>query len=392
MALFTSALDKCLNVDDFRSLAKKRLPRMVFDYLDGGAGDEKTIARNRDAFDDFMLLPRTLRDVDDIDLSTTVMGQKIDIPLILAPTGLTRLFHHQGERLVAPAAARAGTIYGLSTLSSTSLEEVAALSSGPKWFQVYVWRDRGIVREFIQRSRDAGYQALCLTVDANIPGNRERDIRHGMTVPPSPTFKSALEMLSHPRWLYHYLTSPPFEMANVATSPSSSPGATAKGDQTLMDYVSSQFDKSVTWEDAAWMIKEWGGPFAIKGIMCAEDARRAVDVGASAIVVSNHGGRQLDHLPSTIEMLSEIVEAVAGRAEVIIDSGIRRGTDILTALALGATACMIGRPYLYALAAGGERGIDRLMTLLRAELERDMALLGCKRISDLTPDLIRVRS
>ncbi len=388
MALFASALDKCLNVDDFRSLAKKRLPRMVFDYLDGGAGDEKTVSRNREAFDDFFLLPKVLRDVEDIDLSTKVMGQNIHLPLILAPTGLTRLFHYQGERLVASAAARAGTIYSLSTLSSTSIEDISEASSGPKWFQIYVWRDRGIVREFIRRSRDAGYQALCLTVDANIPGNRERDIRHGMTVPPSPSFKSALEMLSHPGWVYRYLTSPPFEMANVATSPE----ATAKGDQTLMDYVSSQFAKSVTWDDAAWMIEQWDGPFAIKGIMCAEDARSAVDVGASAIVLSNHGGRQLDRLPSTIEMLPEIVDAVAGRAEIIIDSGIRRGTDIIQAVALGATACMIGRPYLYALAAGGERGVDRLMTIMRAELERDMALLGCKSVSDLNSDFIRIKS
>jgi len=385
MALFKSSLDQCHNVDDFRRMAKKRLPAMVFDYLDGGAEDEKTMARNRAGFDDFLLVPKVLRDVEKIDLATHVMGQKIDLPVIFAPTGLTRLFHHEGERLVAPAAARAGTIYGLSTLSSTSIEDVAAVSEGPKWFQIYVWRDRQIVREFIERSRACGYKALCLTVDANIPGNRERDVRHGMTVPPSPSFRSALEMLMHPGWLYRYFTSPPFEMANVATSPS----AAVKGKQTLMDYVSTQFEKKVTWDDAAWMIEQWQGPFAIKGIMSAEDAKQAVAVGASAIIVSNHGGRQLDQMPSTIEMLPEIVGAVEGRAEIIIDSGIRRATDVIKACALGATACMIGRPYLYALAAGGERGLDRLMALLKEELIRDMALLGCANISELNNSLIR---
>ena len=369
---------------DFRALAKSRLPRMIFDYLDGGADDEVTLGRNQSHFSKIQLMPHALRNVETIDLSTTVLGQKVDLPVLISPTGQTRMFHHSGEEAVARAAARAGTIYSLSSVSSTSIEQAAAASDGPKWFQIYVWRDRAVTREFMDHCRESGYDALCLTVDLPVHGNRERDLRNGLAFPAKLTPKTLIDVLSHPRWLYHYLTKPKIEIANVAGSPLAEDAAGG-----LLEYVAKQFDPTVNWDDAAWMIDEWGGPFIIKGIVNAEDARRAVEIGASAIVVSNHGGRQLDYMPPTIEVLPEIVQAVAGRAEILLDGGVRRGTDVIKALALGATAVMIGRPYLYALAAGGEAGVDRMFDLLRAEISRDMALLGCTKISDLTADYIR---
>ena len=379
-----SQLDECFNLDDFRVLAKKRLPRMVYDYLDGGADDEVTLGRNQSSFSNIQLMPRALRDVSNIDLSTTVLGQQVDIPVLLSPTGQTRMFHHSGESAVARAAAKAGTIYSLSSVSSTSIEDTAAASDGLKWFQIYVWRDREVIKEFMDRCRESGYNALCLTVDLPVHGNRERDLRNQLTFPAAVAPKVVADVLSHPRWLYNYLTHPKIEIANVKGSRN----ASVPKEVTLLDYVSKQLDSSVNWDDAAWMIEQWDGPFIIKGIVNPEDAKRAVEIGARAIIVSNHGGRQLDFMPPTIEVLPQIVKAVAGRAEILLDSGVRRGTDVIKALALGATAVMIGRPYLYALAAGGEAGVDRMFELLRAELMRDMAMLGCTKISDLTPEYI----
>lgn len=379
-----SQVEQHINLDDFRAMAKKRLPRMIFDYLDGGADDEVTLRRNREAFSNYQLMPRTLRDVGQIDLSTSVLGQNIDLPILLSPTGQTCMFHHSGEAAVVRSAAKANTIYTLSSLSSTSIEAVAAASSGPKWFQIYVWRDRHITKEFIARCRDSGYHGLCLTVDLPVHGNRERDLRNGLTFPASLTARTAVDVLRHSAWLYHYLTGPKIELANVAAS--SNVAAVDQGD--LMDYVSRQFDPTVNWDDAAWMIEQWGGPFLIKGIVNAEDAKTAVEIGASGIIISNHGGRQLDFMPPTIDVLPDIARAVEGRAEILLDSGVRRGTDVIKALALGANAVMMGRPYLYALAAGGEAGVDRMFALLRAEITRDMALLGCAKISDLTSDFI----
>jgi len=376
-----SQLTSCLNLNDFRAIAKRKLPRMIFDYLDGGADDEVTLSRNQSAFSKYQLMPRALTNVANIDLSTSVLGQDVALPVLLSPTGQTRMFHHSGEAAVARAAAKAGTIYSLSSVSSTSIEEAAAASLGPKWFQIYVWRDRGVTREFMARCRQSGYHALCLTVDLPVHGNRERDIRNGLSFPASLTAKTVVDILSHPAWLYHYISNPKIEIANLAGS------AFVQGNEGggLLDYVAKQFDPSVDWDDAAWMIEQWGGPFLIKGIVNAQDAKRAVDIGASGIIVSNHGGRQLDFMPPTLDVLPDIVAAVAGRAEIIMDSGVRRGTDVLKALALGANAVMIGRPYLYALAAGGEAGVDRMFELLKAELIRDMALLGCVKISDLSP-------
>ncbi len=380
-----SQVKNCFNLNDFRVLAKKRLPRMIYDYLEGGADDEVTLTRNESRFSKIQLMPRVLRDVSNIDLSTTVLGQKVDLPVLLSPTGQTRMFHHTGEPAVARAAAKAGTVYSLSSVSSTSIEDVAAITDGLKWFQIYVWRDREVIKEFMDRCRVAGYNALCLTVDLPVHGNRERDLRNRLTFPTSLAPKVVADILSHPQWLYHYMTNPKINISNVKDSKN----ARLSHGGNLIDYISNQLDSAVDWDDAAWMIEHWNGPFLIKGIVNAEDAKRAVEIGASGIIVSNHGGRQLDYMPPTIEVLPEIVKAVAGRAEILLDSGVRRGTDVVKALALGASAVMIGRPYLYALAAGGEAGVDRMFELLRAEIMRDMALLGCTKISDLTSDFIR---
>ncbi len=381
-----SSLEKCHNLNDFRKLAYKRLPKMVFDYLDGGADDEETLLRNRTAFGKYQLMPRALRDVSNIDLSTTVLGQKVNLPVLLSPTGQTRMFHHTGEKAVASAAAKAGTIYSLSSVSSTSIEDTAATTEGPKWFQIYVWRDREIIKEFMARCKDSGYHALCLTVDLPVHGNRERDLRNDLSFPAAPSIPKLINVLSRPKWLYNYLTKEKLEVANVVGSPNLQ---TAKHD-TLLDYIAKQMDATVNWDDAAWMIEQWDGPFLIKGIVNPEDARRAVEIGASGIIVSNHGGRQLEYMPPTIEVLADIVETVSGRAEVILDSGVRRGTDVLKALALGANAVMIGRPYLYALASGGEAGVDRMFHLLQEELHRNMALLGCTSIDDLNRSYIHM--
>ena len=297
------------------------------------------------------------------------------------------MFHDQGERAVARAAASAGIIYSLACLSAVSIEDVAAAADGPKMFQLYVLRDRELNRELIRRAKDAGYVALCITVDTPVPGNRERDLRTGMTIPPALTLMSFLDIARHPRWAWSQLRGEPLVMANVVHKIAE--GSTRIS--TLVKYVHSQFDPTITWKDAAWMIEQFGGPVAIKGILDPADARRAAEIGASAVIVSNHGGRQLDGVPAPIEVLPQIVEAVGDRAEVILDSGVRRGVHVLKALALGAKACMCGRPYLYGLAAGGERGVARALGILRSEIERDMALMGCCSVSELDAGRIRRR-
>lgn len=378
------SIDHCHSIADLRLAARRKLPRAVFDYIDGGAEDEVTLTNNRSAFDRYQLNARALVDVSNIDLSTTILGEKIDLPVILSPTAMTKLFHHQGETAVALAAKKSGTIYSLSSMSTTSIEDIAKVSDAAKWFQIYVWRDRALLKEFIQRCKDSGYKALCLTVDLPTHGNREKDLKNGLTIPPRPTPKVLIDTLRHPVWLYHYLTSDAMRLANVNED--------TKGDHAkfvLKDYIDSQLDPSVNWDDAQWMIEQWDGPFIIKGIMNVEDAKRAAAIGASAIVISNHGGRQLDHAPGTLDLLPEIVDAVGDKLEVLIDGGIRRGTDVLKALALGAKACLIGRPYLYGLGAGGTEGVSRVLELLHEELERDMKLTGCRNIDEITSELIR---
>jgi L-lactate dehydrogenase (cytochrome) len=381
-------VQRAYNIAELRKLAKKRLPAPMFHYIDGGADDEWTLRRNTTAFDGWEFRPRCLVDVAAIDMSTSVFGQRIEWPFFCSPTALSRLFHYEGERAVARAAHAAGTLYSLSSFSSMSIEEVAKLTDGPKAFQVYVLKDRGLTREFLQRARDSGFKALQLTVDVAVSGNRERDIVTGMTVPPKLSLMSLIDIAMHPAWVYRHLASPKIDMANVAHRPP--PGSDKLGG--IIQYLNNQLDRSVTWDDAEWMIGEWGGPFAIKGIMTGEDARRARKVGATAVMLSNHGGRQLDFSPAPFDVLREVADEVGGELEIIVDGGVRRGVHILKAIALGATVCSAGRPYLYGLGAGGEAGATRALQLLRTEVERDMALLGCARLSDLNEQMLnRIR-
>ena len=380
-------VDRCYSIADLRRVAKRRLPRGPFDYIDGAAEDETTLRRNAGGFERYDLLPRVLNDVGEVDTRTTVLGQEIDFPVILAPTGLTRLTHPDGDREAARAAADAGTIYTLSAMASTNIEDLAAASDGPKWFQIYVWRDRELVHEFFDRCRDSGYQTLALTVDVPVFGQRERDLRNGMTIPPRPTLSTVFDAALHPSWWWGYLRMKPFTLANVEGR-----GEAGRNDvTTLVAYMNEQMDPSVTWDDLAWMVEKWDGPFAIKGVLRPEDARRAVDMGVKAVIVGNHGGRQLDGAAAAIDALPGIVEAVGEDAEVILDGGVRRGTDIVKALALGARACSVGRPFLYGLGAGGRVGVARSLELLRLETRRAMALAGAASVDELDASFVRER-
>ena len=375
-----SRLDHALNIEDLRKIARKKLPSPLFNYIDGGSDDESNVHGNTLAYDTVKLVPEYLLDVAEIDLATTVLGREISMPLFLAPTGMTGLFHHEGEYAVARAAAAAGTYYSLSTLGSTSIEDVAAAADGPKCFQIYVMRDRGLVREFIQRCQEAKYDSLALTVDVPMVSNREREMRYGFTLPPKLNLKGMAGFATRPGWVYRHLTHSRPQLANVAHKIAQ--GSTDSS--SLIQYIIDQFEPSVTWKDLEWMIAEWNGPFAVKGILSPLDARRAVDCGATAVMVSNHGGRQLDGALSAFEALGPIVDAVGDRCEVICDGGIRRGTHVLKALARGATACSMGRPYLFGLASGGEAGVARALHLLKREIHCDMGLLGCRNIAEIS--------
>ena len=376
------ALKRCFNIGDLRRLAQRRLPAPMFHYIDGGAGDEWTMRENTAAFDRHELRPRVLTDVATIDLRTNVLGTTLDLPFFLSPTGMSRLFHHDKEVGVARAANTFGTLYSLSTMATTSIEDVARATDGPKMFQVYLFKDRGLTRELVQRCKDAGYNALCLTVDTPLAGNRERDKVTGMIMPPRLTMKSLLSFAASPAWSWHFLRDRDFRLANVIHRVDA---LREQGPMGLMEYVNRQFDRTITWKDAEWLAGEWDGPFVIKGLSTPEDARLAAAVGATALMISNHGGRQLDGSPAPIRCLPAIRDAVGNDLELIVDGGIRRGIDILKALALGATACSIGRPYLYGLAAGGQAGVEHALSLLRNELLTDCALLGCNRIRDVGP-------
>jgi len=369
----------CNNTSDFRRLAKKRLPAPLFHYIDGGADDEVTLRRNTEAFDQVRLIPDALADLSNMELRTEVLGQQIDWPVFCSPTAMTRLFHHEGELAVARAAYKHGTMYSLSSLSTTSIEEVGSVTPGPKCFQLYIHKDRGMSWDFIERCKEADFSAICLTVDTLVAGNREKDLYTGMVIPPKFTLNSLFSFATHPSWSLNYLLRKKFELANVAGKISEGTGKLT----SVVGYMNSQFDRSITWKDAEEAIKRWGRPFAIKGVMSVEDARRAVDIGASAVMISNHGGRQLDGSTAPFDQLGPIVDAVGDQIEVIVDGGVRRGTHVLKALAMGATACMIGRGYLYAVAAGGYAGVDRALTRLREEIERDMILMGCSSLAEL---------
>jgi L-lactate dehydrogenase (cytochrome) len=380
-------LKNCHNTVDFRKLAKQRLPSPIFHYIDGGADDEVTLRRNTESFESCDLIPDVLTGVDELDLSTEVLGQKLSFPLLMSPTAMQRLFHHEGERAIARVADRMGMMYGVSTIGTRSIEEMGALTKGPKLFQLYIHKDKGLTSDLIGRCAEAGFDALALTVDTIVSGNRERDYRTGMTTPPKLTLKSLLSFALHPEWTANYLCREKFELANVARYIRQGTDIAS----SVMDYLNDQIEPCITWADAEATRREWGGPFAIKGIMSVADAKRAVDIGATAIMISNHGGRQLDGSRAPFDQLQAIVDAVGGEIEIILDGGVRRGTHVLKALAMGATACSGGRMYLYALAAAGEAGVARAMDILHSEIERDMMLMGCKSIRELDRSKIATR-
>ena len=375
------------SVDDLRRIAKRRLPGGVFDYIDGGADDERSLRNNSEAFARIEFRPRVLRAVADVDPSTTLLGGPLPFPLVLAPTGFTRIADPEGELAVARAAERAGLPYTLSTMSTRSIEEVAGVSAGRRWFQVYVWRDRGLVKEMIDRCRETGYEALVITVDTAVLGKRERDVRRGFSLPPKLGIGTLFDGAVHPGWTWAFVRSDPITFANVAGRGGPSRGASAV---SLAGYVNAMFDADLSWDDIDWFRSIWDGPIILKGIQSVADAVLAAERGVDAVALSNHGGRQLDTAPAPIDLVAPVVDAVGGRLEVICDGGVRRGSDIAKAVALGAKACMVGRAYLYGLGAAGERGVDHVIKLLDADLRRTMALTGARTTSDLTPDLVSV--
>ncbi|MBO0826309.1 MAG: alpha-hydroxy-acid oxidizing protein [Streptosporangiales bacterium] len=360
-------------IADLRRIAYRRTPRAVFDYTDGAAEQEVSLRRMRDAFRRVEFRPGVLRDVSAADPGTTVLGQRWRLPFALAPTGFTRMMHHEGERAVVRAAQTADVTYALSTMGTTSIEDVAA--EGPharKWFQLYVWRDRDAGKELIQRALEADYEALVLTVDTPIAGARMRDVRNGLTIPPSLTPTTVLDAALHPAWWFNLLTTEPLTFASMT-----------HWGGTVADLVNRMFDPSVTFADVDWIRDAWPRSLVVKGIQNVADARAAVEHGADAVVVSNHGGRQLDRTPVPLTLLPEISDAVGDRADVLLDGGITSGADVVAGLALGAKACLVGRAYLYGLMAGGERGVDRAIEILAEEVTRTLRLLGVRSVDEL---------
>ena len=382
-----SNLSKCNNINDFRKLAKSKLPFPIFHYIDGGADDETTLLRNTKSFEDCDLVPNVLRGVEDIDLSIKLFGKKIDLPFFLSPTALQRLFHYEGEMAVGQAAEAFNTFFGISSLSTVSASEISKLK-GPKIFQLYYHKDKELTKNMIDECKEKKFDALALTVDTITGGNRERDLKTGFTSPPKFTLKSILSYATSPSWTLNYLVRKKFDLPFL----SDYVGEGTKFAVSVSDYFSTMLDQSMSWKNAEEIRKYWNGPFCLKGIMSVEDAKKAVKIGASAIMVSNHGGRQLDGSRSPFDQLKEILDAVGGKIEVICDGGVRRGTHILKALSLGANACSGGRLYLYALAAAGREGVEKTLENLQNELIRNMKLLGCKKISELNRDNIRFRN
>ena len=381
-------INDCYNFEDFRKLAKKKLPSPIFHYIDGGADDEVTLNRNTNAFNDCDLVPNILASVGEPDLSTTVFGRKIDMPLFLSPTAMQSLYTPEGDKASARAAEKFGTMYSMSTMASFSIEEIANISSGPKLFQLYVHKDQSITDDLIDRCRRANFDGLCLTVDTLVAGNRERDHRTGFTTPPKLTLESLLSFAMRPEWVFKYLTNKKFELANIKHK-------TDKGTniaKSVIDYINEQYDPKMNWKDAEYCIKRWNGPFALKGVMSVEDAKRAIDIGCTAIMISNHGGRQLDGSRSPFDQVKAISDVVGDKLEIILDGGIRRGTHVLKALAAGATACSFGKAFLFSLGAGGQKGVERLLDNMQKEIRRNMILMGCKKIEDLDASKIIYRN
>ncbi|MEG3767177.1 alpha-hydroxy acid oxidase [Alteromonas sp. 14N.309.X.WAT.G.H12] len=379
-------LKDCHNYHDFRKLAKRRLPSPIFNYIDGGADDETTQRRNSDSFEACDLVPNVLRGVKDIDLSVTVMGQKLAMPLYCSPTALQRLFHHQGERAVAAAAAKHGTMFGVSSLGTVSLEELRRKHDNPQVYQFYFHKDRGLNSAMMQRAKEAGVEVMMLTVDSITGGNRERDLRTGFSIPFRLTLGGIMQFAIKPMWGINYVTHESFSLPQLDEHIDMDGSAMSIG-----RYFSEMLDPAMNWDDVAKMVQEWDGQFCLKGIMSVEDAKKAVDIGCTGIILSNHGGRQLDGSRAPFDQLKEIVDAVGDKIDVIMDSGIQRGSHVVKALALGAKAVGGGRCYLYPLAAAGQAGVDRALSLMKAEIQRDMMLMGCQSVSDLHEGMLRFR-
>ena len=379
-------LRRAASVEDLRRIAKRRLPGGVFDYIDGAAEDERTLAANERAFATTTFRPRVLRGLEKVEPATTVLGSALDYPLVLAPTGFTRIADPAGELAVARAAERAGLPYTLSTLSTRSIEEVREVSGGRLWFQVYAWRDRGLVKEMVDRVSAARYEALVLTVDTAVLGRRERDVRRGFSLPPTIGPGTIVDGALHPGWTWSFVRSEPIRFANVVgreVGDGASP-------VTLSDYINTQFDPALSWDDVEWLRSIWDGPIVVKGVQTVKDAVLAADHGVEAIALSNHGGRQLDGAPAAFSLVAPAADAVGGRLEIICDGGVRRGSDIVKAVAAGATAAMAGRAYLYALGAAGERGVDRVLDWFRADVIRTMSLVGAGTVADLDRSLLEM--
>lgn len=379
-------LRNCNNFHDFRRLARRRLPGPIFDYIDGAADDEATHHRNTKSFESCDLVPSVLRGVESIDLSVTVMGQKLALPVYCSPTALQRLFHYQGERAVAAAAAKYGTMFGVSSLGTVSIEELRKAHPTPQVYQFYFHKDRGLNRAMLQRAKDAGVNIMMLTVDSITGGNRERDLRTGFSIPLNLTLAGMLQFAIKPMWGINYFTHERFRLPQLDEHVDMSGGALSIG-----RYFTEMLDPSMNWDDVAQMVRQWDGQFCLKGIMSRADAKRAAEIGCTGIVVSNHGGRQLDGSRASFDQLAEIVDAVGDRIDVLMDGGVQRGTHVLKALSVGAKAVGVGRYYLYPLAAAGQAGVERALSLMQTELERDMRLMGCKALSQLSRDNLRFR-
>ncbi len=379
-------LNDCHNFHDFRTLARKRLPGPIFNYIDGGADDEVTLRRNSESFEQCDLVPSVLRGVTSVDTSVTVMGQKLAVPFYCSPTALQRLFHHQGERAVAAAAARYGTMFGVSSLGTVSLEELRKAHSGPQVYQFYFHKDRGLNRAMMQRAKEAGVNVMMLTVDSITGGNRERDLRTGFSIPFRLNLAGLTQFAIKPQWALNYLTHEKFSLPQLDQHVDMGGGV-----MSISRYFTEMLDPSMTWDDVAEMVKLWSGQFCLKGVMSVADAKRAVEIGCTGIVLSNHGGRQLDGSRAAFDQLAEIVDAVGDRIDVIMDGGIQRGTHVLKALSLGAKAVGVGRYYLYPLAAAGQPGVERALGQLKTEIERDMKLMGCTRVDQLSRENLRFR-
>jgi L-lactate dehydrogenase (cytochrome) len=379
-------LHDCHNFQDFRRLARRRLPGPIFDYIDGAADDEVTSRRNAASFEDCDLIPNVLRGVESVDLSVSVMGERLAVPFYCSPTALQRLFHYQGERAVAAAAAKYGTMFGASSLGTVSLEELRKAHDTPQAYQFYFHKDRGLNRVMTQRAKEAGVQVMMLTVDSITGGNRERDLRTGFSIPFRLTLGGMLQFAVRPMWGINYVTHERFRLPQLDDHVNMSGGAVSIG-----RYFTEMLDPSMNWNDVAEMVKLWDGQFCLKGVLSVADAKRAVEIGCTGIILSNHGGRQLDGSRAAFDQLAEVVDAVGDRIDVMMDGGISRGTHVLKALSLGAKAVGIGRYYLFPLAAAGQAGVERALGLMRAEIERGMKLMGCASVSQLSRGNLRFR-